>query len=142
MAVIACLAVSFSTTFTAHQANDIVGEWYITDKTAVVSIFPKNGAYHGRLVWVEEPNMPNGEPKRDVLNPDRSKRSRTLMSYDFMANFKFDGQSTWRNGSIYNAEDGRTYSGQITLKNNNQLVLRGYIGMPILGRSVTWTRKK
>ena len=86
--------------------------------------------------------MPDGTPKKDSLNPDRSKRDRLVTDYDFLQAFEFDKQDTWENGTIYNSEDGKEYWGQITLKDANHLVLRGYIGAPMFGRSVTWTRKQ
>ncbi len=143
LSVILITLLSFSSSSNSPtQSDDILGEWYVTDKDATVAIHKKNGLYYGRIAWMAEPNLPNGEPKRDTLNPDKSKRNRLFTDYDFLENFEFDGQGTWKNGTIYNSQDGKKYWGQITLKDANHLVLRGYIGAPIFGRSVTWTRKR
>jgi hypothetical protein len=47
----------------------------------------------------------------------------------------------WDNGSLYDAEKGKTYSGMMTLKNANTLNLTGYTGFSFIGRSSSiWTR--
>ncbi len=42
-------------------------------------------------------------------------------------------------GKIYNAEDGKTYSAEITMTGNDQLNLRGCVFKPFC-RTQTWTR--
>ena len=42
----------------------------------------------------------------------------------------------------YDPKTGKTYSGMITLKDNNTLDLRGYVGISLLGRTSTCTRAK
>jgi uncharacterized protein (DUF2147 family) len=43
-------------------------------------------------------------------------------------------------GYVYNPQDGKTYSGNITVLSDRALRLRAYIGLPIFGKSQTWTR--
>jgi uncharacterized protein (DUF2147 family) len=63
------------------------------------------------------------------------------MGMEIMNNFKLDEDKTWSNGEIYDPKSGKTYSGTITLKGENTLDLRGYVGFPIFGRTAVWTRK-
>jgi uncharacterized protein (DUF2147 family) len=49
------------------------------------------------------------------------------------------GPNTWE-GNVYDPEDGKTYSGNITVLSEQALKLRAYMGLPIFGRSQTWTR--
>lgn len=137
--IIGALTTSFSTVDSSVGKDDIVGKWYITDKSAIVQVYARGGKYYSKSFWSSEPNGPDGKPKRDIKNPDKNLRNRPVSEVEFLYDFKFDGSGKWY-GEIYNVEDGRTYSGQIYLKGKNTLVLRGYIGSPILGRSVTWTR--
>ena len=137
------LAVLVSSGFTCAdvttQADDIVGEWYLSDKSGIVSVYERDGLYFSKSFKMIDPLGPDEKPPKDVKNPDPNKRNRLLEDVEFLYDFKFDGTEEWY-GEIYNTEDGRTYSGKIYLENPNTLVLRGYIGSPLFGRSVTWTR--
>ena len=46
----------------------------------------------------------------------------------------------WRDGTIYDPASGRTYSAEARLDGPDRLLLRGYIGIPLIGRTATWTR--
>jgi hypothetical protein len=52
---------------------------------------------------------------------------------------KSTSPDTW-DGYVYNPQDGKTYSGNITILSNKALKVVAYIGLPIFGRSQTWTR--
>jgi hypothetical protein len=49
-----------------------------------------------------------------------------------------DGQPYWA-GHIVNPRDGASYNATIRVNAQNQLLLRGYIGLPIFGQTQTWT---
>ena len=54
---------------------------------------------------------------------------------------KKDGD-VWDGGQILDPHNGKTYKVKLTLTDNGQkLDVRGYIGMPMLGRTQTWLRK-
>ena len=54
---------------------------------------------------------------------------------------KQDGDQ-WDGGRILDPGNGKTYKVKLTLRDNgSKLDVRGYIGMPMLGRTQTWTRK-
>jgi len=45
----------------------------------------------------------------------------------------------WQNGKIYNGLTGKSYNVIVTIK-GNMLDLRGYIGIPLLGKTTVWQR--
>lgn len=50
-------------------------------------------------------------------------------------------EKQWANGKILDPENGKTYSCNVrTLENGKKLHVRGFIGLPLLGRSQTWER--
>ena len=54
---------------------------------------------------------------------------------------KKDGD-VWDGGQILDPHNGKTYKVKLSLKDGGQkLDVRGYIGMPMLGRTQTWLRK-
>lgn len=133
----------YPTCITAQMphADKITGFWVTEKKECVVEIYKKGDLYFGKMVWLKEPLDEKGNPKKDIKNPDPSLRNQTLKGMTFMYNFQYEGNDKWVNGRIYNAEDGRIYNAQITMLNNNEISIRGYIGMPCFGMSTTWKRK-
>jgi uncharacterized protein (DUF2147 family) len=63
------------------------------------------------------------------------------MGLDIMYGFNLSEGKVWDDGEIYDPKSGKTYSGTITLQGENTLDLRGYVGLPIFGRTSVWTRK-
>jgi uncharacterized protein (DUF2147 family) len=56
-----------------------------------------------------------------------------------LKDFKYSGK-TWEDGTIYDPKNGKTYSCIIKAKGLNNLDIRGYIGISLLGRTTNWTR--
>jgi uncharacterized protein (DUF2147 family) len=132
----ALMTVSFSKTAAAAEA---LGTWYTGDKESQVRIVNCGGALCGTLVWLKEPNDPaTGRPKTDKHNADASKQNRPLLGVPIVLAMKPNGPGQW-NGEVYNAEDGKTYSGSFTLTGPDTADLKGCV-LSILCKSQTWTR--
>jgi uncharacterized protein (DUF2147 family) len=115
------------------QAADPLGTWYTGDKQSQVRIVNCGGALCGNLVWLKEPNDPaTNRPKTDKHNADASKQSRPLLGVPIVLGMKWSGE-------VYNAEDGKTYSGSFTLTGPNTADLKGCV-LSVLCKSQTWTR--
>jgi uncharacterized protein (DUF2147 family) len=126
-----------------EKADKIRGQWYTEENESIIRIYrAKNGYYYGVIHWMKEPNEKNGQPKKDVNNPDPDKRNQTIEGLVILKAFKFDGDNMYDDGNIYNPENGKTYSGYMKLVDQNTIELRGYIGRPVLGGTTTWKRKK
>ncbi len=126
------------------QADRVIGIWLTEDRNSQIEIFKNaSGNFEGKLVWMEEPRDENGRLKTDTENPDRSLRSRPLKGITLLQDFRFNSNSQeWVDGTIYDPENGRTYSAFMKLEGNNTLKIRGFVmGMRMLGRSTTWTRE-
>jgi uncharacterized protein (DUF2147 family) len=146
---IALLALSFVIAIAcpagAVGPDSIIGRWTTPDKTAQFEIYGCGSLYCGKIAWLREPDYPPadkkmpGRPKVDGNNPDPALRSRTLSGLPFISGFRYEGDNSWR-GMIYNPEDGRTYRCIFSTAGDNQLKVRGYIGIPLLGQTQTWTR--
>ncbi|MEZ4903344.1 MAG: DUF2147 domain-containing protein [Spirosomataceae bacterium] len=91
----------------------------------------------------EEPNDPvTNKPKLDKNNPDTQKKTLPILGLVNLKDFKYDGDNLWENGKIYDPENGKEYSCKMRLINQNQLDVRGYIGISLMGRTDSWTRVK
>ena len=143
MRYIITLFFSFIFSFSVFsQVNqDVIGEWYNAEKDAVITIFEEGSTLSGKITWMLNPNDERGLPKKDPLNPDENLRSRARLGMVMMRDFAHIEGSVWDNGRLYDPKSGKTYTGMITLKDDNTLDLRGYVGFSFIGRSSTWTRK-
>ncbi|GAA4417613.1 DUF2147 domain-containing protein [Nibrella viscosa] len=134
------------TSFTAAADDEdaVVGRWLSPKKKNQIDIYRRGDRYYGKLVWMQEPYDPaTQKPKTDRNNPDERLRQRPILNLDIMSSFRYGGDKVWTNGQIYNPEDGKTYSCELTLKNPNTLEVRGYmLGMSFLGKTSVWTRVK
>lgn len=48
----------------------------------------------------------------------------------------------WKGAQILNAKNGKQYSCLISLEDKDLLKVRGYVGYPIFGKNLYWTRVK
>ena len=54
---------------------------------------------------------------------------------------KADGEEVWTGGTILDPDNGTVYKVKLTpIEGGKKLEVRGYIGMPLLGRTQTWVR--
>jgi len=124
------------------QKNSILyGEWYSAKEDVIITLSEVNQTISAEITWLKFPNNVNGEVKTDLLNPDRSLRANKIIGLMMMSNFSHIAGNVWDNGTLYIAEEGKTYSGMMRLKDKNTLNLRGYIGFSFFERySSTWRR--
>jgi uncharacterized protein (DUF2147 family) len=59
-----------------------------------------------------------------------------------MLGFKYAGSKTWKDGTIYDSESGKTYSCNVKMVDENTLEVRGYVGISMIGRTDTWKKVK
>ncbi|WP_422356524.1 DUF2147 domain-containing protein [Roseivirga pacifica] len=125
---------------TAMQNNpdDVLGFWMTDDGGAKIEIFKEAGKYHGKIVWLKEPLNEQGKPKLDKENPDEALKTRPIIGMKLVKDFAFD-DGQWEDGEIYDPKEGKTYSCRMRLK-KEKLEVRGYIGAPMFGKTVVWTR--
>jgi uncharacterized protein (DUF2147 family) len=125
----------------ACAADDAVfGFWMVENKGAIIEIVPCDGKACGNIVWLLEPLDDSARPKIDSNNTDEGLRQRPLCGISLIRKFKNAGLGVWSGGSIYSPRNGQTYSASMELRNNGTLKLRGYLILPLFGKSQTWTR--
>jgi uncharacterized protein (DUF2147 family) len=126
---------------TDKDEDSIIGLWYTEGGKSKVDVYKKNGKFYGKIIWLKEPNDENGNPKKDKMNPDESKRDRKILGLLILRNFEYDGDKEWDDGKIYNPEDGETYSCIINMSDDGKtLDVRGYIGISLFGKTTVWKR--
>ena len=139
------LVVLFLSTFAYAQdsaeADRLTGVWEPSNGKVKVKIDKIGEKYYGKIVWLREPIDPaTNEPKVDRNNPDEKLTSTPLRGYRILKDFTYTGKNEWSEGTIYDPENGSTYSCTIKMSDENTLDIRGYIGISALGRSDVWKR--
>lgn len=140
MRTAAIVALLVFSTVAPAGAADPAGNW-LTEGGSQVRIASCGAALCGTLVSLREPNdRETGKPKVDRNNADNAKRTRPLLGIAIVLGMKPNGPDKWA-GHVYNAEDGKTYSGYLTLTSASELKLQGCIAGGLICKSQTWTRK-
>jgi uncharacterized protein (DUF2147 family) len=113
------------------QAQDATGTWLTASGETRVRIAPCGGNVCGTVVWTKN------AAQKDEHNPNAALKNRNVVGIN-MITMKPDGNRKW-SGSLYNPQDGKTYSGSLSLNDANSLSLSGCVA-GIFCRSQTWTR--
>jgi uncharacterized protein (DUF2147 family) len=111
-----------------------VGEWLVKDGVARIRIENCDNHMWGVVSW----EMESGG--NDQYNPDPAKRSRPTLGMPIILGMAQTGPNKWE-GEIYNSTNGKTYSANISLADQNPDVLQvqGCI-LGFLCGGQNWTR--
>jgi uncharacterized protein (DUF2147 family) len=118
----------------AQKAEDAIGVWLNPENGSNVEFYKCGEGVCGKIVKVAD-----GQ-KTDDKNPDAAKRNQPIVGLVIMQGAKKTGDNKW-SGKLYNRENGKTYSGTVTVKSKNELDLSGCVAA-VLCKTVTWTRVK
>jgi uncharacterized protein (DUF2147 family) len=117
----------------AQAAVPITGKWVTAEKNAVVEIYPCGTTICGKIAkFLVTP--PQGAGQKDVNNPDKALRGRTLLGMNILSGFSAKGDQ-W-NGKIYDPKAGKTYRSVVYKGKSGNLIVKGCIG-PFC-QSQTW----
>lgn len=132
------VGVAFAEQHTTQDA--LIGTWMVQDGSAKVKIEKINNKFNGKIVWMKIPNDKTGKPFTDTNNPEPSLRNRPQMGLNLLNNFVYEENNRWSNGTIYDPDEGKTYSCKITMTDNQTIEVRGYVGISLFGRTEVWKR--
>jgi uncharacterized protein (DUF2147 family) len=132
--VVSLLAVNY---LAAQEVTKdaVLGEWLAESKDGRVQVYKQGEKYFGKIVWGKDGT------RKDVKNPDEKLRSQNIVGAVILKGFNFTGKA-WEDGTIYDPNNGKTYSSTMKMTDANTLSIRGFIGFSLLGRSTVWTRVK
>ena len=125
----------------AQNKDAILGKWVNSTKEAHIEISKRASKYYGKIVKLKEPNDAQGRPQMDIRNPNANLKGKPIVGLELLKDFVYE-DGKWIDGTVYDPKSGKTYSGTISMKENGQLSMRGFIGISLIGRSEIWTRIK
>jgi uncharacterized protein (DUF2147 family) len=106
---------------TSPAAADIAGTWLRDNGESRVRFAPCGDAICGTVTWLKDPATAKSKVGQRVFS-----------------DVKPNGANRWA-GSAFNPEDGRTYSGHMSISGNT-LTTQGCILGGMICRSVSWSR--
>jgi uncharacterized protein (DUF2147 family) len=122
--------------------QSILGKWKTIDdlngkEKGVVEIFEFKGKIYGKIVEIFEHDKKhlkcekcNGEDKNKPI------LGLTIIKGLLKNNDVYEG------GKIVDPKNGKSYHCKISLEGKDKLIVRGFIGISLFGRSQTWIRHK
>ena len=123
----------------AETANSPAGIWLTQAGDAKIRINHCGGALCGTIVWLKVPVDPNtGRPQVDDKNANPALPKRPIIGIDIFSHMKSVADNKW-SGTIYNADDGKSYSSDVIVSAPGKLKVRGCV-MAVLCGSETWTK--
>ena len=126
----------------ARAASDpVFGFWLVETQRSIIEIGPCGDSACGKIVWLKEPLDDQGQPRTDNLNGDDDLHGRPLCGMEMINGFSSSDPGKWSDGSIYSPKEGKTYSASMKVRDDGTLRLRGYVLLPLFGKSQVWTRE-
>ena len=121
-----------------------VGLWKsIDDKTKTershVRISESGGVLSGRI---EKLLAADAKPDVKCDKCDDDRRDKPVVGLEIIRGVKkAEAENTWEGGTILDPVEGKVYKVRMqTVEGGKKLEVRGFVGMPMLGRTQTWVR--
>jgi uncharacterized protein (DUF2147 family) len=111
----------------AQSRADVTGTWIDHTGQGAVEIKPCGDRMCGSVVWLKNPAK-------------KSRSGRTICGAQILGDLQRRPNNAWVSGWIYNPEDEERFNSEIKLKNDNTLLVTGYLGIKLLGETFTWKR--
>ena len=124
------------------QATDpAIGVWRtIDDKTnqpaSLIKIEEANGLLQGTIIKTFPAPGETPLVYCNLCKDDR--KDKPLIGMKIMSDLKQDGAGTWSDGKILDPKNGETYKVKVATEDGKKMDVRGYIGIPLLGRTQVW----
>ena len=136
--VAACCLFGAATTYAQSAADKIVGVYQVEEEGRQSKVrFTKcaDGTYQGQIIWLSEPNNPDGTRKLDVKNPDPAKRNVPADQVVIVYGIRYDAEDKcWDGGKVYKPLNGKTYKVAVSFEDEKTLRVKGSLGPISLSR--------
>ena len=123
----------------ADSSNDPTGIWLTGAGDAKIRVSQCGTGICGTVVWLKVPIDPaTGRPQEDDKNKNPTLAHRPIIGINIFNGMKLVSDRKWT-GHIYNADNGKTYSSDVTLAGPTKLEVRGCV-LAVLCGGETWTK--
>lgn len=122
--------------------QSVLGKWKTIDdingkEKGVVEIYEYKGKVYGRVIEIFE------EEKKHIKceKCEGDEKNKPVLGMNIIKGLKKDGD-IYNGGKVLDPKLGKWYHCKISLEGKDKLIVRGYVGIPLFGRSQTWHRVK
>jgi uncharacterized protein (DUF2147 family) len=143
-AALVAIAAPHAPPASASDASSPIGLWKtFDDKTgnprAIVRIYEQDGKLFGRI----ERTLTPGEENEVCESCTDDRRNKAIIGLVIIRNVKpMDGDGGYAGGDILDPDTGSVYRCKLRVdRDGTHLIVRGYIGISLLGRTQTWQRQ-
>ncbi len=138
-AVRAAIAAGFlSLAVPAWAGGQPTGLWRMADGKVTVKVSPCGLNFCGTVVALRQPRDGKGRPRVDKENPNPALRKRPVIGLTILRNMQAAGRNYWT-GTIYNPDDGNTYSSNMQLQGGNTMRVQGCVAA-VFCKTMKFTR--
>ena len=139
------LALALASGLAAAQASSPAGLWKTVDdntkkEKSLVRIVESGGVYTGKVEKVIDPDSPKDATCKDCTD---ERKDQPVLGMTIIRNMKqsYVDKTVFEGGDVLDPNNGKVYKAKLKLiDNGGKLEVRGYIGLPVLGRTQTWQR--
>lgn len=122
--------------------QSILGKWKTIDdvtgkEKGIVEIYEKNNVFYARIIEIFEPEHKN---KKCTLCCGDDK-DQPFLGLIIIRGLKKD-EGEYNGGKVLDPKNGKYYKCYIQLEETDKLKIRGYVGVPLFGRTQYWYRVK
>ena len=123
-------------------SQTILGKWTTIDdetgnKKAVVEIFEEQGKLFGRIIEILEAD----KKRQRCTKCEGADKDKPILGLTIIKGLIKNG-SSYEGGEITDPKNGKIYRCKISLEGKDKLIVCGYLGISLFGRSQTWVRQK
>lgn len=133
------LSVAVAAQNLTPEQKNAIGHWQIIKNGkpsgAEVVTYLENGKLLGKITKGDTDKDPNGV----CTKCSGDLKNQKIVGMIFLRGFGPDGEG-WSGGTVVDPDNGKEYRGKIKAIGTKQLYLRGYVGIPMFGRTETWNR--
>ncbi|MBU1424876.1 MAG: DUF2147 domain-containing protein [Gammaproteobacteria bacterium] len=140
------LAVAIGIACSAHAVDSVpTGRWLTLDDNdgkprSLVVIEEKQGELSGRIEQIFPRPRDNGQNR--CAKCEGARRNQPVVGMVFLWGLRNQGDE-YSGGQILDPDNGKIYRAKLRMSpDGKQLIVRGYIGFSLFGRSQTWLREK
>jgi uncharacterized protein (DUF2147 family) len=120
-----------------------VGVWRTIDDNThkprgLIRLYEQSGVLFGKI----EASFDPAEEKEVCDRCEGERRNKPVIGLIVLRNMKKSGANEYAGGDILDPDTGQIYKCRITVDGSGRrLVVRGYVGIALLGRSQVWFRQ-
>lgn len=122
------------------SSQSILGKWasvYENTKNieSVIEIYEEGDKIFGKIIAISDPSRKNA-----LCNLcEGNLKDKPILGMVIVRDLKQD-KDEWSGGRVLDPKNGKEYKCTISLKDENTMKLRGYIGFSVFGRTAYWYR--